>query len=135
MAQGIFLLSNSAPISAQAPVLVVEDDLDIRETCRQILELEGYDVLTAANGQQAFEILRSCQVRPALILLDMMMPVMNGWEFLKSRCADPGASTIPVVVVTAAGQMGNFEASTVQGFLKKPIELDTLLDTVKKFCH
>jgi len=131
MAHGSSALHIPASTLSRSPILVIEDDLDIRETCRQILEYEGYTVLTAANGEQGLEILRRGGVRPALILLDMMMPVMNGWEFLKNRNGDAELRTIPVVVVTAAGRLGGDEPASVQGFLKKPIELEVLLDTVK----
>ena len=98
-----------------------------------MLGLEGYATAAAENGRDALEILRATRPSPFLLLIDLMMPVMNGWEFLKSRNADTGLTSIPVIVVTAAGQLGNLEPSSVQGFLKKPIELDTLLDAVKKF--
>lgn len=114
-------------------VLVVEDDLDIRETFQQLLEIEGYRVLTAGNGQEGIDVLKRADELPCLILLDLMMPVMNGWEFLEVQKSDPKIARIPVVVVTAAGKEKERTVSAA-GFLKKPIELDTLLATVARYC-
>ncbi|MCM2323081.1 MAG: response regulator [Oligoflexia bacterium] len=113
-------------------VLIVEDDLDIRETFRQLLELEGYCVLTASNGKEGLEVLQGPQ-RPSMVLLDLMMPVMNGWEFLEAQRALPEYSKIPVVVVTAAGK-DKEKTVGAAGFIKKPIELDVLLSVVKRYC-
>jgi CheY-like chemotaxis protein len=113
-------------------VLVIEDDHDIRETFRQLLELEGYPVITAANGKEGLEKLRRLPP-PALILLDLMMPVMNGWEFLTAQRADESIAKIPVVVVTAVGGNGRDTLKTA-GYLKKPVELQSLLDAVKEYC-
>jgi CheY-like chemotaxis protein len=83
-------------------VLVVEDEDVIRETFGLALELEGYKVFTAANGKEALDLLSKIPA-PCLILLDLMMPVMNGWEFIEAVQKDASLSTIPVVVVTAYG--------------------------------
>ncbi len=130
MTQGASGFQTTDSTTPQAPILVIEDDMDIRETCRQVLECEGYSVVTAANGAQGIEILRT-PVYPALILLDLMMPVMNGWEFLKARSGDPALQAIPVVVVTAAGLAAGEQPASVQGFLRKPLELEDLLEAVK----
>ncbi|MGZ3709088.1 MAG: response regulator, partial [Bdellovibrionota bacterium] len=113
-------------------ILIVEDDTDIRETLQQILELEGYTVLTASNGQEALDLLPQV-ARPCLILLDLMMPVMNGWEFLelKKKSDDISLATIPVVVVSAAGERA--KQIPASGFIKKPIELESLIQSVRKY--
>jgi CheY-like chemotaxis protein len=115
-------------------VLIVEDDIDIRDALSQILEEEGYTVATAANGQEALDVLRSGPP-PRLILLDLMMPVMNGWQFRAEQRSDPALASIPVVVISAdthigdkAGQIG------VQEFFRKPIEIAGLLSTMQKYC-
>lgn len=82
------------------PILVVEDDSDIRETLQQVLELEGYRVATAANGHEGLAALETGE-RPSLILLDLMMPVMSGAEMLDHLRTDERLADIPVVVVTA----------------------------------
>src|SRR3712207_6404701 len=89
-----------------AHLLVVEDDQDIRETLQQALELEGYQVSTAGNGKEALDILHLADPpsRPHLILLDLMMPIMDGWEFLEKARSTNLLSGIPVVIVSAAGE-------------------------------
>jgi CheY-like chemotaxis protein len=86
-----------------ASVMIVEDDRDTREMLGRFLELEGFDVRTAENGQKALEVLRS-DGPTCVILLDLMMPVMNGWQFREAQASDPRFSQIPVIVVTAAGR-------------------------------
>lgn len=112
-------------------ILIVEDDRDIRETLQQLLETEGYRVYSSANGKEALETLKRID-RPCLILLDLMMPVMNGWEFLEARTNDDICASIPVVVASAAGEAAKTAKAT--GFIKKPLELHTLLNEIQKFC-
>lgn len=114
-------------------VLVVEDDDQIRDTIKEALEFEGYTVLTSTNGKDALEVLRGNQ-SPCLILLDLMMPIMNGWEFLNHRKADDVLMTIPVAVVSAAEMRSIKTAGEVQAIIKKPIDLDSLLAWVKRYC-
>jgi CheY-like chemotaxis protein len=112
-------------------ILIIEDDRDIRDTLRLILELEGYSPLVAKNGREGFEALQGC-ARPCLILLDLMMPVMNGWEFLDAHRRDVTIATIPVVVVSAIGEAA--ARLGAQATIKKPVELDSLLKIVRKYC-
>jgi CheY-like chemotaxis protein len=112
-------------------VLVVEDDKDIRETLQQVLELEGYRVTTATNGKEGLESLKGID-RPCVILLDLMMPVMNGWEFLEAHRTDTTLATIPVVVVSAAGDKA--KSAPAAGFIKKPVDLESLLNVVRRYC-
>jgi two-component system chemotaxis response regulator CheY len=116
-------------------VMIVDDDNDIRDAISQILEYEGYNVLQASNGQEGIERLRQ-QDRPSLILLDLMMPVMNGWQFQSELQNQPDLSKIPVIILSADGNIQQkSEGIGVAGYLKKPIQLDTLLDTVKRYCN
>src|SRR5687768_645517 len=101
-------------------ILVVEDDNDIRETVQQILELEGYQVFTAANGKEALDALEHIP-HPCLILLDLMMPVMNGWQFLEAKQRNAVISTLPVVVVSAVAE----HVKNVTTVVKKPPDIDT----------
>lgn len=115
-----------------AKILVVEDNDDIREMMAVTLELEGHTVATAANGRDALDKLLAGE-RPCLILLDLMMPVMNGWEFRHAIEQDPVLSKVPVVVMTAAtGDM--VKDAHADAFIPKPVDMDRLLDVVCDFC-
>lgn len=113
-------------------VLVIEDDDSIRESLDEFLTTEGYSVLVAENGQRGIEMLSApLTVKPSLILLDLTMPVMNGDEFLKAQKQDARWSSIPTVVLTAAG--GREKPELANGFVKKPIDLDDLLAVIHKY--
>ena len=115
-------------------VLIVEDDDLTREALESILTSHGYTAAGVANGREAINYLHR-NPRPDLILLDMMMPVMNGWEFRSQQKRDPELAPIPVVVCSAVGDIQQ-EVSLVgaEGCLQKPINADQLLDTVRHFC-
>jgi CheY-like chemotaxis protein len=113
------------------PVLVVEDDVGIRESVCQILEDEGFPTVSACNGKEALATLRTLEPPPRLILLDLMMPIMNGWEFYELISRDKSVSSIPVVVMSA--QDTDTYAGTLR-LLRKPLALDKLLLTVNEFC-
>lgn len=119
------------PATPLKSILVVEDDHDTRVSVRQQLEAEGYFVFSAANGQQGIEVLRRIKP-PCLILLDLVMPIMDGEAFIKAIDEDPNLHTIPVVVVTAFPEKA--KTLLAQALVQKPINLDTLLDVVKKYC-
>jgi CheY-like chemotaxis protein len=106
-------------------VLVVDDDDSIREVLAEVLRDEGYDVVCASNGEQALTELRD-HGHPDLMLLDLMMPVMSGWELLELLQSSADLSRIPVVVVSAMNAPGACE------HLAKPIDLDRLLATVSR---
>ena len=113
-------------------VLVVEDDFAIRETLRELLEDEGYDVSWASNGQEALHVLS--RRAPRVILLDLMMPVMDGWEFRHAQRQDPALASIPVVVISADHALEHkVAAMAVDGWLAKPFELDALLTTLRRY--
>jgi len=119
-------------------VMVVEDDSEIRETLCQVLEDEGYAVLDFRNGREALEHLKAAVGQagpPGLILLDLMMPIMNGWQFRAAQLEDPALAHIPVVVLTAE-RMAPKAHNTLPGVarLRKPVELDDLLHAVQQFC-
>ena len=110
-------------------VLVVEDEREIRETVADILVQAGYRVSTAPNGHVALE--RARVNRPDLIFLDLMMPVMSGWEFLEAQREDPDLATVPVIAASA-GLDSSAEGAAV--FLRKPFDLDTLLVAASRLC-
>jgi CheY-like chemotaxis protein len=115
-------------------ILLVEDDFDVRDMMTFFLESEGYRVAAAANGQEAIDYLKRGQV-PRLILLDLMMPVMNGWEFRQQQQQDPRLSQIPVVVISADSNVREKANSLgASNYLAKPIEFDMLLEVIKSFC-
>ena len=101
-------------------------------TLQDVLEDEGYSTVVAANGREALERLRAL-TPPCLILLDLMMPVMSGREFLAALREDGVLAPIPVVVVTAWPTEAQATPG-VQGFVKKPIDVEVLLDLVRRYC-
>jgi len=109
-------------------ILVVEDDSDISEAVVAILGDYGYSVVTSANGQEALERLRTSAPLPRLILLDLMMPVMDGWQFRAAQSADPALAAIPVVLVSAdVGVAKAAEQLAVAGWLRKPVDIRELI--------
>jgi CheY-like chemotaxis protein len=117
----------------QHTILVVEDDPDISDTLRDVLENEGHRVVNAANGREGLASLEEIG-RPSLILLDLMMPVMSGGEFLTALRSDAECATIPVVVVSAWPQEASNLSKEIQGFIKKPVSLQDLLAVTREWC-
>lgn len=109
------------------PVLVVDDEREIRDAIAEVLRDEGYDVVSAADGREALARLR--EIRPSLVLLDLMMPGMNGWEFRAEQMGDPDVSSIPVIIVSALGDDATLKA---QSAIEKPFDLARLLAEVKR---
>ena len=123
-------------ISAQRPhpidVLIIDDDRDVRETVAQILDDEGYSVASASQGEEAFVQLRE-GTTPRLILLDLVMPVMDGRNFLARLAEVPRLAAVPVVIVSGSGDLARAAAALqVAGFLEKPIALDDLLGAIRR---
>ena len=110
-------------------VLTVDDDPDLLEVTSFVIEQEGMAVETARNGEEALALLRTGK-RPSLVLLDLMMPVMNGWEFLNEIANDPPLRQIPIVVLTAAEHVQVTGAVEV---LSKPMDLAALLRVVERY--
>ena len=113
-------------------VFVVEDDVDTRDMLGRFLELEGFEVELASNGKQALERL-SAGVHPCVILLDLMMPVMDGWQFRREQVRDRELAEIPVIVVSAAGRERIAEIDA-NAYLTKPVDLEQLLERVSQYC-
>ena len=114
---------------ATASVLIVDDDTDSATALASILEYKGYRAATASNGKVAMEYLRAHEL-PSLIILDMFMPEMDGWEFRRRQKENPRLANVPVVVVTAFGRETKVDADEV---LSKPVELDRLLKIIPRF--
>lgn len=114
-------------------ILIVEDEATIRENLKTLLELAGYDsVFTANDGQAGLEILKTLP-HPCLVLLDLLMPVMNGMEFLEAKRHEDAIAAIPVCIVSGVPEEPK-EKSLYSHFLKKPIDLKTLLEFVRLHC-
>ncbi len=113
-----------------ARVLVIDDDSDIRDAVTEVLAFEGHEVFTAAEGEQG--LVRCRLVKPDLVLLDLMMPGMNGWDFLRALRRDEAIAGTPVVVVSALGRVPELP---VAGFLPKPFGLDALVALVRSATH
>jgi two-component system, chemotaxis family, chemotaxis protein CheY len=112
-------------------VLVVDDDVTIRSTVAEALELEGYLVARASNGAEALQLVR--QQRPGAIVLDLMMPVMDGWTFLEHCRAEPTCHETPVLVISAYRDLPKDAATLgVNGCLAKPFDLDVLVGAVDR---
>jgi CheY-like chemotaxis protein len=116
-------------------VLIVEDDVDTRDAIVEVLTDRNYRALEASNGADALDELRAAAPQPCVILLDMMMPVMDGTEFRNLQRVDEALREIPVVVLSAhADATALAEQMQAAGFLRKPVDLVTLLQTVEQFC-
>lgn len=114
-------------------VMAVDDDPDILLAFKDVLEMEGYGVVLARGGREALDLLRR-GARPAVILLDLMMPDINGWEFRERQVADASLASLPVVVISGQGVSARDVAELgVDGYLKKPVDLEQLLGTVERY--
>lgn len=113
-------------------ILLIDDDPAIRQMMKDVLELNGYKVFTAVDGKDGITKLQQIDKTPCLILLDLMMPGMNGWGFLDFQRGHPDFASVPVVVCSA------YEASAksigTKPVLIKPVKLDSLLGAVRAFC-
>jgi two-component system, chemotaxis family, chemotaxis protein CheY len=127
-------MSDEDPLMDESQlILVVEDDRDIRETMTDALEQAGYQVVEAADGVDALERLRGSTRLPGLILLDLMMPRMNGVEFCEEKRKIAEWAAIPTVVLSADAQVKQkAEACRATSYLKKPVKLDVLYEAVTR---
>jgi DNA-binding response OmpR family regulator len=114
-------------------VLIVEDDNDVREFMDVLLTTHGFETMTAANGREALDRMRAR--RPCLVLLDLMMPVMDGWQFRAEQLREPGLADVPVVCVTAVAEQSDRIERLKAPCLRKPVEFQALLDVVENACR
>lgn len=122
-----------APAPGRRTVLVVEDDRDSRETLRELLELEGWPVATARDGAEGLARMR--ELRPGLVLLDLLMPGMGGAEVCRRRAADPELRAIKVALITADLDLcPDLASQDLVGRLEKPICIRELLELVALHC-
>ena len=121
-------------LPARKHVLVVEDDSAIRALLHDVLRHSGYTVQTAQSGDEALERMRD--QRPDLVLLDLMLPGMNGWTFLRTRERERELANVPILVISAAGPSGTGHAQELGApvFLHKPFDIAELLTEVNRLC-
>jgi CheY-like chemotaxis protein len=116
-----------------ADVLIVEDDSDLSSALVQVLELEGYRVSTAGDGGSALDILRRSPP-PSLLLLDLSMPVMSGWEVCREIEGDARLRRIPVTIFTGSAARTLPHRAVDAGHLAKPVKVESLLEVVRAYC-
>ena len=116
--------------STRLPILIIDDDSDICSAIALVLEQDGFSAATAANGKEGLDLLAKLDPKPRLVLLDLWMPEMNGWDFYEHVRRDPELRSIPVIVMTAYGKK---ESSSLK-WLRKPIDMVTLLEAVHANC-
>lgn len=117
-----------------AKILIIEDDQTIQQILREILEQKGYGVAIANNGAEALEILQRGNSL-CVILLDLMMPVMNGWEFRNAQLQDPYLAKVPTIICSGVDNVER-EAATLgaEAFVQKPFKLAQLLQLLEQYC-
>lgn len=119
---------------SQSQIIVIEDDMIIRDGLSEFLQTEGFQVVTAKNGQEGLALIRE-QSGPFFVLLDLQMPVMTGQQLLDVLASEPSfkVCSLPILVLTARGE--SFEHPGIIGTLRKPLDLDRLLEEVRKYCE
>ncbi len=115
---------------ATTRILVVEDDCDAREALMTLLQMQGYSAVPAGNGKEALDYLSSAPT-PDLIVLDLWMPVMDGWQFRNEQIRNPRLRNIPVIVLTALTYRPDVDANEI---LPKPVDVNRFLTTVSRYC-
>jgi CheY-like chemotaxis protein len=115
-------------------ILVVDDDRDIRDSLVELLTEQGFPAIGAGNGVEALEILRTSGSPPSLILLDLMMPVMDGREFRERQLENPGWTGIPVIVISAYNDVDQQARALALDHLRKPLAMRPLMDAVRRHC-
>jgi CheY-like chemotaxis protein len=122
------------PERPAAPVLVVEDNAEVRQALVALLEGEGYRVVEATDGVSALRLLRTGEVQPCLIVLDLMMPRMSGWDFAREQSNDRRFAAIPVVVLSADPLASQAERIGAAAVLPKPADPERFLETIGRHC-
>ena len=122
----------SEPAVRRKSILVIDDDEAVRDALAMVLADDGYPVTTAVNGLEALRYLRTAEQKPDLILLDVMMPVMDGYQFRAEQQSDPALASIPVLVLTAGAADPHLLEMKANSYIRKPINLTTLLAVVEE---
>jgi CheY-like chemotaxis protein len=117
-------------------VFLIEDDQDIRSSIIEVLEDEGIPIDWATNGEEAMEKLLAAKSKPSLILLDLRLPVKDGFQFRSEQLSNPQLADIPVVVISADGKLEEkTESLRINGLLRKPVDIEQLVNTVRQNLH
>ncbi len=125
----------AAPLTSGL-VMVIDDDADIRDVIRTILQLAGYDVLTACDGADALSKLTGQGLLPGVILLDLRMPVMDGHQFREAQLRDPRLAAVPVVVMSGDANVADTARDLyAESVIQKPVQMSRLLAEVSRFCR
>lgn len=119
--------------SHQHLVLVIDDDPDVRESIAEALSEEGFKVATANNGREALKVLQQQETKPCMILLDLMMSTMDGYQFLEAKRTEPSLESLPVALLTASSIFDRSRVGNVP-VVAKPIKLPKLINLVSKYC-
>jgi CheY-like chemotaxis protein len=114
-------------------VLIVDDDARIRALMARLLETSGYAAVEAANGKEALALMQ--RRRPCVILLDLQMPIMDGWEFRRQQLADPDLADVPVICVTGFYDSSDMFRSAGVKCFTKPVQLSALLQAIREVCQ
>lgn len=121
---------------SKARILVIEDNLDNYDLVQFLLSQEGYEVLGAANGRTGGEMVR--EIRPDLVLLDLSLPQISGWELASSLKSDPETANVPILALTGHTLPGDREkalAAGCDGYISKPIDINEFIEQVKEFIN
>jgi CheY-like chemotaxis protein len=116
--------------TTKSTILVVEDEKESRDSLREILELEGYKVETAVNGREALDALQASADRICIVLLDLFMPVMDGWQVIDQLRADGRLGSTQIVIITSAP----YRAPAGLPVFQKPLDLDKVMTEVQRLC-
>ena len=115
-------------------VLVVDDDRDIRDSLVELIEDRGYRAVGAGNGVEALDVLRASPAPPCLILLDLMMPMMDGREFREHQVGNPAWRDIPVIVISAYNDVEAQARALGVDHMRKPLAMRPLIEAVQRYC-
>jgi CheY-like chemotaxis protein len=121
-------------MTAPHTILVVEDDADIRDAIVELLADHGYVAVGAANGAEALDVLATLDAQPCLILLDLMMPVMDGEAFRQAQLENPTWAKIPVILMSAYRDVAQRADQLAVDYLAKPLGMPALVDATRKYC-
>lgn len=124
------------PVTVNRTLLLIEDDRDICEIVQLVLAEEGYETLTVPNGAEALRLLRAGEARPFVIMLDLMLPVMDAWQFRSEQLRDPTLEKIPVVIFSANPKVWRHaDMLGAAAVIRKPPNLNEILDVVGRFAE